>query len=119
MWIIHNQFGRRNLPPFARAELALKLEPMIAAKAKENIVTAARKVGRGEKNCRVPDRSSLIGRTSEHLAKIANTSSDTIEKTKRLLNEAPEPVKAALRAGETTINRAAPLFPGLSFARNT
>jgi N6-adenosine-specific RNA methylase IME4 len=36
IWIIRNQFGRRNLLPFHRAELALKLEPLISAKAKEN-----------------------------------------------------------------------------------
>ncbi len=35
-WIITNQFGRRNLSPYQKAELALKLEPLIAARAKEN-----------------------------------------------------------------------------------
>lgn len=35
-WIILNQFGRRNITTFARAELALKLEPIIAAEAKAN-----------------------------------------------------------------------------------
>jgi hypothetical protein len=35
IWIIRNQFGRRNLSPYTRAELALKLEPLIAPKAKE------------------------------------------------------------------------------------
>lgn len=34
IWIIQNQFGRRNLAPYTRVELALKLEPLIAAKAK-------------------------------------------------------------------------------------
>jgi len=28
VWIINNQFARRNLTPFQRAELALKLEPL-------------------------------------------------------------------------------------------
>jgi N6-adenosine-specific RNA methylase IME4 len=34
-WIINNQFARRNLNAFTRAELALKLKPLLAAKAKE------------------------------------------------------------------------------------
>jgi len=35
-WIIRNQFGRRNLVPFVRAELAMRLEPIIVARAKAN-----------------------------------------------------------------------------------
>jgi ParB-like chromosome segregation protein Spo0J len=34
-WIILNQFGRRNLSKYDRSELALKLKPIVAAKAKE------------------------------------------------------------------------------------
>ena len=33
-WIILNQFGRRNLPAYERARLALRLKPVIAEKAK-------------------------------------------------------------------------------------
>jgi hypothetical protein len=36
VWIIDNQFSRRNLTPFARGELALKRKHIIAAKAKKN-----------------------------------------------------------------------------------
>ena len=35
-WIVRRQFGRRNLTPFQRIELALKLAPLIAAQAKAN-----------------------------------------------------------------------------------
>lgn len=35
-WITRNQFGRRDLTPYQRAELALKSEPVIERKAKEN-----------------------------------------------------------------------------------
>jgi hypothetical protein len=34
IWIIQHQLARRNLGPYQRAELALALEPMIAAQAK-------------------------------------------------------------------------------------
>jgi hypothetical protein len=37
MWIIHNQFARRNLPPFERSNLVIKLEPLFAARAKANM----------------------------------------------------------------------------------
>ena len=36
LWIIKNQFGRRNLSAYDRSMLALKLKLAIAAKAKEN-----------------------------------------------------------------------------------
>ena len=35
-WIIRNQFGRRNLPAYERARLALRLKPVIAERAKES-----------------------------------------------------------------------------------
>ena len=38
IWIIKNQFGRRNLSAYDRSILALKLKPVIAAKAKENML---------------------------------------------------------------------------------
>ena len=38
IWIIKNQFGRRNLSVYDRSILALKLKPVIAAQAKENML---------------------------------------------------------------------------------
>ena len=40
IWIIENQFGRRNLQPYTKTNLALQLEPLIAAKAKANQVAS-------------------------------------------------------------------------------
>lgn len=37
IWIIKNQFGRRNLSAYDRSILALKLKPVIAAKADERM----------------------------------------------------------------------------------
>ena len=36
LWMIRNQLGRRNLLPYVRSDLALKLKPAIAEMAKEN-----------------------------------------------------------------------------------
>lgn len=38
IWIIKTQLGRRNIGLYQRAQLALKLEPLVAKKAKENKV---------------------------------------------------------------------------------
>ncbi len=48
-WIIKNQLGRRNIPPYVRAELALKLKPVIAEKAKERMLNAPQKKVEREK----------------------------------------------------------------------
>ena len=72
-WIIKNQFGRRNLQLFQRAELALKMKGVIAAKARE-------KMESGE-NQHSPLQNSVKGspiHTESELAKIAGVSRDTI-----------------------------------------
>ena len=94
IWIIRNQFGRRNLSAFARAELALKLEPMLAAQAKERMLS-----GKAH-----PDQNSDQGRTLSELAKVAGLSHDTIHRAKVISEQAtPEP-QEELRRGDTSIN---------------
>ena len=99
VWIIRNQFGRRNLEIYTRTELALKLEvllkPIIEAKAKERMVS-------GKKLD--PVKNSAQGKSREELAKAAGVSHDTLKKARVIDAKASEEVKAALRAGETTIN---------------
>ena len=71
-WIIRNQFGRRNLTPFQRAELALQLKPLIQAKAKEN-----QQVFKGNQytggNYQNSDKNQKID-TYKEVAKIAKVS---------------------------------------------
>jgi ParB-like chromosome segregation protein Spo0J len=98
VWIIHNQFGRRNLTPFTRVELALKLEPLLRVKAKENQATG--KSGRGKP---LPQNSAKAD-TRRDLAKASGVSHDTIAKGKIIAARASEEIKAALRRGETSIN---------------
>ena len=96
-WIIKNQLGRRNIPPYVRAELALKLKPVIAAKAKER---------QGARNDLkdIPQKSAG-SETRDELAKAAGVSHDTIHKVEKIQEKAPEEVKAALRKGEMSINQ--------------
>lgn len=99
-WVITNQFGRRNLAPYVRAELALQLAPLIAGKAKANLKTGATGLRGGsplQKSAKAID-------TREEVAKVAGVSHDTIDKAKKIAEKAPESVKAKLRTGETTIN---------------
>ena len=104
IWIIKNQFGRRNLQPFTRTNLALQLEPLIAKKAKEN------QVRKPESVCQKSDKQTEAIDTKKEVAKAANVSHDTVAKVK-IINKAVEAGKVApevidkLRSGEVSINR--------------
>ena len=98
IWIIQNQFGRRNLAPFTRAELALKLEPMMAAKAKEN---------KGKRNDLVQNSDRSSKRSGLELAKVAGLSHDTIAKAKLINDHADEDTKKKLRENKVSIHRVA------------
>ena len=62
IWIIKNQFARRNITSFQRADLALELEPLIAARAKEN---------QGTRTDLTSVRNLTEADTKKELAKIA------------------------------------------------
>jgi len=80
-WIIRNQFGRRNIQPYQRAELALELEPLIAKKAKENQERSGREFGKG---CQKSDEPIEPVDTKREVAKVAGLSHDTIAKAKKI-----------------------------------
>lgn len=100
IWIIQNQFSRRNLPAYERAKLALVLKPLIAAKAKEN-----QHEGLNQHSlCQKSDKPSID--TKKELAKVAGVSHDTISKVEKIETKAPEEVKVKLSTGEMSINEA-------------
>ena len=103
-WIIRNQFGRRNLTPYQRAELALKLEPLIASRAKENQVANLLQGDRRPVAQNSAEREPVD--TREELAQVAGVSHDTISKAKVIAAKAPEAVKQKLRTGELSIHAA-------------
>lgn len=99
MWIVQNQFGRRNVNRFSRGELALKLEPSIAAQAKANQQLSE---GRGKKGlANLPNLN-----TRDELAKIAGVSSRLMAMIQYLVEHAADEIKVALRADKLTINSA-------------
>jgi DNA-binding XRE family transcriptional regulator len=78
------------------AELALKLKPLIAEKAKDR----QRKGGKEK----VVQNSAQAPKTREDLAEIAGVSHDTIDKVETILEEATEKDLGELRRGEASIN---------------
>ena len=97
-WMIRNQFGRRNLSNYQRSVLALELESVFKAKAKENQGTRTDILPKSAESKPIDTR--------QELAKIANVGHDTIAKVKVIEAKAPEEVKAKLSTGEVSINQA-------------
>ena len=98
-WIIINQFARRNLTTFSRAELALRLKPIFAAKAKERQKKAGGAV--------IQKSGEAPIRTDKELATVAGVSHDTIAKAEYVRDHASEAVKADLRKhGGKSLNSA-------------
>ena len=98
-WAWQHQESRRNLTAYQRAEIALKLKPQIAAKAKERQV---RKPA-DSVVATLPQQNSTT-KTRDELADIAKLGSRTIDKVEFLDKNADEKTKEKLRSGDTTIN---------------
>lgn len=115
IWIIENQFGRRNLSKYDRSVLALQLEPLYAAEAKRRQSEAGGDHGNqhtGGKAALSQKSDEPPLRTDEQLAKLAGTSRDTIRKVKVIETEADKGNQTAIdaresvKSGEKSINRA-------------
>ena len=78
----------------------MKLKPLIAAKAKENLTLSP---GRGKKGSQ---NSVNLIETRKELSKLAGVSHDTISRIEKIAKKAPDDVKTKLRAGEMSINEA-------------
>ncbi|MGL6193911.1 MAG: hypothetical protein ACRC2T_03720 [Thermoguttaceae bacterium] len=100
LWIFTNQDNRRNLTPYQRGEIALKLKDTIAAKAKE------RQGQRTDLN-NIPATLPECKETRQELAEIANMGARTLDKVEYISEHADEKTKEKLRKGEkgTSINK--------------
>jgi DNA modification methylase len=98
-WMINNQFGRRNLSNYQRSVLALQLEEVFSAKAKEQQVRKPESVIQKSE-----EQKPIV--TIKEVAKVANVSHDTIAKVKKIEAVATPEVKAQLSTGEISINQA-------------
>lgn len=97
-WMILNQFGRRNLSNYQRSDLALKLEQLYSAKAKDKQKQAGGALPQISAEAPIETRKEL--------AKVAGVSHDTISKVKVIQNEAEDKLKTKLVNGEVSINQA-------------
>ena len=107
-WIIRNQFGRRNLQPFQRAELALQLKPLLALEAKRRQAAMLNRNGRSAKSVvrmNSSTRQKSKKTTREKLGEAAGVSEQTIQRSAVIKAHATPEVQQALREGKTTINR--------------
>ena len=101
VWMINNQFGRRNLNNYQRSVLALQLEDVFKAKAKENQAIQF-------KGNSLPKISAEVKpiETRQEIAKVANVSHDTISKVKKIEATASPEIKAKVSTGQISINEA-------------
>lgn len=114
IWIIKNQFGRRNLSAYDRSILALKLKPIIAAEAKErmeegkNQYTSPPQIF-GEPSITPQEkkkRTEHKNETDAQIAEKAGVSRETIRKVEKIEQQATPEIKAALKSGDLSINAA-------------
>lgn len=87
-FVISKNLHRRHLTASQRAAIAYELLPMLEAEAKERQRLSKGRGVKGEKYC-----ADEKGKASEHVAKIANSSSTYVELLKRADNKAPELIK--------------------------
>lgn len=98
-WMILNQFGRRNLSNYQRSVLALQLEDVFKAKAKQQ------QIRKPESVIQKSEQQNPIV-TIKEVAKIADVSHDTIAKVKVIEQKAAPEIKEKLSTGELSINQA-------------
>lgn len=94
VYIIEKQFGRRNLLPFQRSELALKMKNVIQAKAKEK-----QQGGQGGILLLQKSEKAKQIHTDEELSKLAGVSRDTIRKAEKIIVEGNDEQKERARTG--------------------
>lgn len=99
VWMILNQFGRRNLSIWDRSILAGKYKKLFEDKGKENLKLG----GRGKKGSQISEKDKID--SYKEVAKIAKVSHDTIAKAEFIDKRANDDIKKLLSKGEETINK--------------
>ena len=106
LWMIRNQLARRNITDAKRVVLNLMLKPVLAAKAKENLVTstggAQPQPLQNSAKAAPPEKLD----TRAEIAKASGVSHDTVHRVESVMQKADEPTKAKMLSGEMSINEA-------------
>ena len=127
IWMIQNQFGRRNLDNYTRSGLSLLLEEFFKEKAKENKVIAGELTGRGnalnEKVLLKSTKPLDTINTRKELSKIAGVGADTIYKVKEIKTNVPKEalneLEQEIKAGNVSINQAYKFTKSLNVGNDT
>ena len=98
LWIINNQFGRRNINNYQRSVLALKMEDIYRERAKK---TQGRRTDILHNYVKCEPTN-----TQKELSNIANVSHDTIARVKKIEEKATPEIKKQLNNGDIHINKA-------------
>lgn len=106
IWIIKNQFNRRNLSDLSRAELAFRLESEIRKMAKESQSAAGNPLGKPKSASGKIAKSTPVS-TRAVLAATAGLSERTIDAARLILEKGSEETIAAVRENKVAIHRAA------------
>lgn len=112
IWIIKNQLGRRNLTDAQKAVMGQKMEPLIAAQAKQRQKEAGETHGRGKvvptlgQPIEEPIEPASQKKTDAIVAKAVGLGQETYRKAKKVLNEGSEEVKTAYLEGKVSTNKA-------------
>lgn len=100
IWIIDNQKGRRNLPPFVRIELEAARARILADRARAN---SAANLKRGPDVQNSGPREAA-GKVDKSIATASGTSHDTVHKARVIIDRAPDPIKEAVRRQDLSIH---------------
>lgn len=104
VWMIRNQLGRRNLPAYESARLALRLKPELAEIAKKNQSKYYGNQHESGLSLKLAKEQRLD--TREEIAKAAGVSHGTLSKVEKIEQKAAPEIKQQLRTGEMSINQA-------------
>jgi ParB family chromosome partitioning protein len=100
-WMLRRQLSRRNLTDAMRVQVALRLKPVLQAKAKAN-----HEANGGDKTkaaSQLVDTPVEKIRVDAEIAKAAGVSHETVRRVETVLEQAPEEVKQDMLAGKTSI----------------
>lgn len=106
VWMIKNQFGRRNLPAFIKGELALELEKRLRPKAIENKKIAAAKMNGDDSFFHNCEKTIDPINVTKEIATAAGVSHNTIARIKKIKKAADAKTIEKLRNQEISINKA-------------
>ena len=112
IWIVKNQFGRRNLTDFQKSVLALDLEKLLKEKAEKSSLKNLQQFNnQGPTECALvrtrvkTDAEKRRDRVDGQLSAIAGVSDHQIRRTRKILEKASPEDIAKLKSKEKTIGK--------------